>query len=184
MDKQTIRPVYTQLQGFLYQLPTLKEDYTLSDNSIWEHYRFILKKLSTLTQEDFGEFDVQLERSENGSYLHNSQLRVKIGSLISQLQGKYFPEDAAQLSGTPITSINVTQSQQQSQQQIQKMLVDFSDYLGEKINNTDEPTEKSFLEKLKSLVHTVTSYSQLAVLIAKTAQESGLTVEKLKSIFS
>ncbi len=180
MEKEKIRPLYSEFQGYLSQAPEPKVSYDpIHDHSLIEHYHATIKLLSSVAGEDYSRFCVQPPRNEHWVYIIT--YRQKLGGLISYLHGRYFPGEPAPFSGGPSTVI--TQSQQQSQ--FIQMVLDMQSKIDEQMPHFSEGSkEKGFLQKLKSSLSSISNVTQLLNQLFKLAKEFGLNIDSVSKIFS
>lgn len=107
--------------------------------------------------------------------LSTSLYRTRLGGLISNLHGEFFIDEPAPFSGMPNTVITHNLSQQQSQQQtITVTLLELQSKIDQKLPQVTDEKEKSFLQKLKDQLGTVTSVVQLIQLILTVLHQTGL----------
>jgi hypothetical protein len=182
MEKEKIRPLYSELKGYLSQAPTIKEPYEYTnDESIWEQYNKSVDLVSKITGEDLRRFlIVPTEGGYGSKLLHIITYRQKLGGLISYLHGKYFADEPAPLGEAPKTVI--TQSQQQTQ--YIQMLLEMQSKIDEKLQGCEEGSkEKNFLQRIKSSLSSITSATQLISQILNIAKEFGLNVDDILRLF-
>ena len=114
--------------------------------------------------------------------MSSSEYRQKLSGLISRLHGEYYSDEPPPFSGIPGT-INI-QTQQQSQSVQVQILLDMQSLIYERLPKFQEGTpEKSFLEKLKSKLSSVSNVVELFSLCMKLAKDVGLNIESLFRIF-
>ena len=190
MTKEKIRPIYSELQGYLSQAPEIKDTNGCSyDFSLINQYNETIEELNDISDKDYKRFKIEEKEiiNRSGGSLGGSNLfristyRNKLGGLIAKLYGEYFSDEPAPFSGMPNTVIN--QTQQQSQNFQVQMLLEVQSKIDEKITEFKEGTkEKSFLDKIKSSLSSIKNTTELLALILKTGKESGLTVEQIFNI--
>ena len=181
MDKEKIRPLYAEFQGYLSQAPLSKvASYEpIYDPSLIDHYHATIKLLTSVAEEDYSRFCVQPPEGEK--WVHIVTYRQQLGGLISYLHGKYFTNEPAPFSGGPSTII--TQSQQQSQ--FIQMVLDVQSKIDEQMPHfSDGSKEKGFLQKLKSSLSSISNVTQLLNQLFKLAKEFGLNIDSASKIFS
>jgi len=177
MDKSTIRPYYSEFQGYLSQAPTaLDSSDIISDESLWNQYNKAVDLLSTKTAIDYSRF--KIETSER--FIRISTYRQRLGGLISRLHAEYFSDEPAPFSGMPSTIITQTQQQSISVQ----MLLDIQTKIDEALTKSKDDKEKGFLNKFKSALSSITNVNDLLSLCLKLAKEYGLTIQSLMSFWS
>lgn len=180
--QERIRPIYSELQGLLSQIPTDRN--YIREPNIWGHLNNLIGELIKVSgRQDFARFQVEPVRSStpNGTYVHGMEYRTKISGLISRLHGEYFQNDPAPFSGTPAT--NITQISNQHQAMSVQILLDIQSKIDKNLNETKDTTEKTFLETVKQKLATVGNVAQLITLILETANNLGLSVDKLYHLF-
>ncbi|MFZ2969719.1 MAG: hypothetical protein WA063_01075 [Minisyncoccia bacterium] len=190
MTKEKIRPIYSELQGYLSQAPEIKDAYGhSSDLSLIEQYNETIEELNNISSKDYNRFKIKekeiINRSASslggGSFFRISTYRNKLGGLIARLYGEYFPDEPAPFSGMPNTIIN--QTQQQSQNFQVQMLLEMQSKIDEKIPEFKEGTkEKSFLDRIKSLLPSIKNTTELLALILKTGKDFSLTIEQILNV--
>ncbi len=183
--KAEIRPDYTTLQGYLSQLHKkegiLGNVYDETASEYQKQLKVIIDRLTVLTGNDYSEFIVPMQGVRNPHSTARQMIEMevyafKMSGLILRLYGQFFYDERNPLDGTPSTVINSNQSQ--SQQVDIKLLLDVSSKIDEKLKQTKDPTEKSFLSKMKEGLTAVGSYADLISLATKTATTVGLTLDK------
>ncbi len=178
-DKEAIRPIYSELQGYLAQAP---DEGSTRDMGVWGDYNETIKELNSLTEKSYDKFNLTPTRGGGGSqYLMYDVYRGKLGGLIARLHGEYFSDEPAPFASMPSTIINQTQSQSQSVQV--KILLEMNDLINEKLGKA-EGKEKTFLEKIKAGLSTVKNAGELITLITAAAKTVGIPIDQLASIFS
>lgn len=189
--KAEIRPDYTTLQGYLSQLHkkegVLGNAYDETASEYQKQLKVIIDRLTALTGNDYSEFGVQMQgvRNPHSTARQVIEMEVyafKMSGLILRLYGQFFYDERNPLDGTPSTVINSNQSQ--SQQVDIKLLLDVSSRIDEKLKKTEDPTEKSFLSKMKEGLTAVSSYADLISLATKTATTVGLTLDKALALIT
>lgn len=187
-DKETIKPIYSELQGYLTQAPDNEPKIYIYDKDFWEHYNRTLKELNSLTGKDYDKFKLRpITNLHGGDRITNTAYRQKLGGLIALLHAEYFLDEIAPFSGMPNTVIhqNQIQNQDQSQSMQVKLALEMSDLIHEKLSKAkDGSKEKTFLEKIKGSLSSVKNASQLITLLITTANQLGLSIDDLRKLFS
>lgn len=186
MEKEKIRPLYSELQGYLSQAPSVSEQRNayIYDKALWNQYNDCVNLLSQISGKDYSRFCVTAQRLGSGSVIVPLvTYRQKLGGLITRLHGEYFSDESAPFSGSPATIIS--QSQQQNQSFYVQMLLDIQGKIDEKMPNYNEGTkERNFLQKFKNSLSSVSNVVQLFNLLITLARECGLNIDNIKDIFS
>lgn len=187
--KDKIRPIYSELQGYLSQAPeaTSGRERIYDDTSLVEQLNSSIQELEQLSQKDYSRYKERVQTTpwNNSSrrYFDLLSYRSKLGGLISRLYGEYFSDELAPFSGMPSTVINQHQSQNQTTHV--QILLDFQSKIDEKIKGyTDGSKEKTFLEKIKGALSKVGNITELFTLILRTGKDIGLTLDDIFKIFS
>lgn len=182
-QKEDIRPIYQELQGYLSQAPGGDKIRIIYDDNLWEQVNQAIDELNSISGEDYNRFKMHTKQIRQGregtcNVVDVGTYRAKLGGLISRLHGQYFSDEVAPFSSMPSTVI--TQTQQQSQSIQVQMLLEFRDKITEKIDQLDAGDNKrKFLEKVKGALASVRDYAGLIALYVTTAQEFGLTLKEL-----
>jgi len=179
-EKEKIRPIYSELQGYLSQAPATSAKWPyIDDSNMWGQVNSTIDELNGIANASYDQFKLALR--DGSDVLLTATYRAKLGGLISRLHGEYFFDEAAPFSGMPSTVI--TQTQQQSQSQTQ-MLIDFTSKIDEEIYKLEPGDKKrTFLEKVKGALGSVRDYAGLIALYLTTAKELGITLEELSQLF-
>ena len=184
-ERKKVRPIYSELQGYLSQCPEIGEhgNAVTRDDSLWRQYNSTIDELNTLTGNDFNKFKVTgLKHTQLGTHLLVTELRTKLGSLVARLHGTYFSDEPAPFSGMPSTTITLSNQQHQLQQQ--SALIEFRTTLEKKAATMPESKERSFLTELKDGIGTIKDFSSLMLLIAELAGKYGISIAALAKLFS
>lgn len=183
-QKEDIRPIYNELQGYLSQAPKKDRGYYLYDVNLWEQVNQAIHELEKASGEDYSRFRMTPRLDEQGirRMLDKDTYRTKLSGLVRRLYGQYFPDERAPFSGMPSTVISQTQQQSQSFQM--QMVLEIQSKIDEKLLKSEpDGKTKSFLEKVKGALASVRNTAELIALILTTGQEFGLTFEELKELF-
>lgn len=189
MNKEKIRPIYTELQGYFEEAPKAENGY-FDEESIWDQFNKTIDELNEITGKNYDKFKIICKSilSDDdfggGSKLVNVNLyRSNLAGLISKLYGEYFKDEINPLSGKPSTIINQISSQNQSVN-IQ-MIVDLTSTIEKKLSEVKKGSkEDDFLNKLKSSLVSVKSVADLINSIFSLGKEVGLTLAEISNIFS
>jgi len=182
--KKKIRPLYSEFQGYLSQAPTSSgSSHTIYDEDMWNQYNDALKLLSDVAEKDYNRFRINPKpsRSRSGLYVPTDIYRQKIGGLISNLHGEYFPDELAPFSGMPSTVITQTQQQSMTIQ----LVLDIQSKIDELLPNLEAGSKKQkFLEKFKRILSSVLNVNDLIGKCMKLADEFDLNVQDILSLWS
>jgi len=115
-NKEYIRPIYAEFQGYLSQAPKDRDigadEY---ERGLWEQVNETIGELERITGEEFRRYRIvpKTISDESGtySYVRIDTYRTKLSGLISRLHGMYFADEPAPFSGMPSTVISQTQQQ-------------------------------------------------------------------------
>lgn len=177
--KSKIRPIYSELQGYLSQTP--KGNNIIYEEACWNQVNQTIAELKTVCGNSFDKFLIEPHRDSKEQYVENDTFRFKLGGLISRLHGEYFSDEIAPFSGMPSTIITQNQQQIQSVQ----MFLDIQSKIIESSKQFDEGSkEKKFIDKLKGSLSTVSNVNDLIKLCLKLAEEFGVGLAALLKIFS
>ena len=184
MEKEKLRPLYLELQGYLSQAPSLSDKGALHiyDKFIWEQYNGTIELLQEISGKDYNRFIIFPQgASDRAKGISRIVYRQKLGGVINLLYGEYFSEEQAPFSEGPNTIIN--QNQQQNQSFHIQMLLDAQSKIDEKIPSYKEGTkERKFLQKLKNSLSSVSNVVQLLGKCISVAKELGIDMNALFSI--
>lgn len=184
MSNQAIKPIYSELQGYLSQAPTGDKVAYLRDPSLWQQYNSTIDELNTIAGKDYNKFKITNIQNDGGEpYILNSDYRSKLNGLIMRLYGEYFDKEIAPFGGSPNTVVNQNQSQSQTTQIA--LIMDFQSVIDKKLYSFElDEKEKTFLEKIKAALPTVKSMVELINLVVSLAKSLGLSVDQIAKLFS
>jgi hypothetical protein len=178
--KEEIRPVYTELQGCLSQVPLVDKCKVMHDAEMWEHVNGIVDELSQLSGEDYSRFRIIPKVSrQSPAHVTMCVYRTQLNRLIMRLYGKYFSDEPSPFGGAP-QMVNI-QAQQQGQSVYLQMIMEIINQLDLNGARFPEGTpQRTFIDKLKghlkSAVSSTMSMAQLITTILTIASQCGLTV--------
>lgn len=180
--KEKVRPIYSELQGYLSQAPK-DEKRAIYSESAWVMVNNSIEELNQKTSNDYGKFKISPLHGQLGLFVRIEEYRAKLGGLISRLHGEYFFDEPPPFSGMPSTVI--TQHQIQNQATYVQILLDIQSKIDEKLQEyKEESKEKTFLEKIKNSLSRVGNIVELIGLILRTGEELGLTIKQILKMFS
>ena len=185
MNKEKLRPLYSEFQGYLSQAPMGKAATdVISDKALWDQYNETVKLLAEITGEDYSRFLIQSVRAGGpGDFIFLSTYRQKLGGLISHIHGKYFSDENPPFSGMPSTII--TQTQQQKQSTDIQVYLDIQSKIDQALQSAEDGSnEKGFLEKFKSTLSTASNVTDLFKLGLQLAKDYGVGIATLIKLFS
>lgn len=179
--KEQVRPLYSELQGYLSQAPGEASRQTeFYEESNWGAFHSTISELNTLTGKNYDKFKVTPLHAGGGSqFVRVTEYRTKLSGLISRLHGEYFSDEREPFSGMPSTIITQTQNQSQNIQ----ILLEIQSVIDKNLTTVEDPTEKSFLQKIKDSLSSVKNITELLNLILATGSSMGLTVEQISKLF-
>lgn len=184
MTEETIKPLYAELRGYLAQAPSgAMEGSNIRESAFWEQYNECIEKLSSVSGKDYSRFKIDPIRwGRDNIFVPVTLYRQKLGGVISKLHAEYFEDEQDPLGVSPKTVIS--QSQLQNQSVFIQVILDTQSKIDENIPKYAEGSkEKSFLEKVKSSLASVSNVVQLINLLLTTAKDFGLDIEKLSKMF-
>ncbi|OGH82725.1 MAG: hypothetical protein A2301_01340 [Candidatus Magasanikbacteria bacterium RIFOXYB2_FULL_40_13] len=189
---EEMKDVYLRLRGYLKHAP----EGHIKKPEVWNTFHDEIDELNRITDtEKYNRFRLELSTgrfsslSEPYSYIDSSMYKGKLQALIYQLGGD---DDAdKQASGDIVFSPTINnnneqrQTQAQSQAVINQMRVDFEKIIDEKIKEVPEGSdERKFLDKVKEMLKTVKSYSDILKLVLTTGTTLGLSAVKIAELLS
>ncbi|MFQ5441869.1 MAG: hypothetical protein ACE5EB_03985 [Thermodesulfobacteriota bacterium] len=181
--KEKIRPIYSELQGYLTQAPSSGQ---MDIASIREQLNSSIDELNLRTEKDYSIYKIAFKDCySDGRRIQVDIYKFKLGGLIARLHGEYFSVESAPFTGMPSTVIHTTQTQSQSIDFKLTLLLNVQNKIDEQLPNFPEGSkEKTFLQKLKSSLPGIKDATQLLFQLFTLAKSSGLSVDDLSKIFS
>jgi len=182
MSKSKIKPIYTELQGYLSQAPSSESVAYIRDQSLWQQLNNTIEELNETTGGNYDKFKIiGVQQGNGGAYILNSEYRSKLNGLIMRIYGEYFEEEVSPFSGGQSTIV----SQNQSQTTHIAMIMDFQSQIDKKLYSTDlKEKEKKFLEKVKTSLPSVKSLLEVIQLVLSLAKYTGLSTERLLQLLN
>ncbi len=180
MNKEKIRPLYSEVRGYLTQAPVEKDVGTvITEGSLWEQYNEALDLLNQLAGKDYSRFKIKPGPGYEGrGYTSVAVYRQKLSGLIATLHAEYFGDEPDPLGTSPGTVIS--QSQQQNQSVLIQMILDVQSKIDENMPKyVDGTKEKTFLQKVKGSLAKVSGVVELFGLLLKNASELGLDIRDI-----
>ena len=96
--KQKIRPIYSELQGYLSQAPNAdKPEATIGDKSLWEQYNRTVGEFSQISGKDYRNFLIEPIQGSYKQFIRINTYRQKLGGIISRIHGEFFSDEPALL---------------------------------------------------------------------------------------
>lgn len=186
MEKEEIKVLYRELQGYLAQAPELGDPLGTAsiEEPIWNHYNEAVNLLNAISGKDYSRFLIRQETDISKQFrsARVSTYRQRLGGLISRLHAEYFADEPNPLEVAPQTMIS--QTQQLNQSVHIQMLLDIQSKIDDKISSYGEGSkEKSFLHKLKGSLSSVRDVTQLVTQILMIANEFRLNVNDILNLF-
>lgn len=186
-NNSDIRPIYTELQGYLSQAPSAEKVVYLYDKSLWDQLNGVIDELNEKSGEDYSKFKItsimQQKHEPYSPYILTSDYRSKLNGLIMRIYGRHFSEEHSPFGGFPSTVI--TQSQAQSQSVHVAMIMELQSAIDKKLFTSElEENEKGFLTKVKESLPTLKSFVEVINLVLGLAKSFGLSVDQVVKLFS
>lgn len=179
--KEEIKPIYSELRGYLSQAPALKDLHWTCESSLWDQYNQVIDELNNVSGKDYNRFKIKPRTTGGNRGVGILSYRNKLGGLIARLHSEYFSDEPEPFSLSNIPSTVISQTQQQSQSQI---LLEVQSKIDEKISKFGKDSkEGKFLEKIKNSLPSIRNISQLIILLLEVGNTVGLTVGQILNIF-
>lgn len=179
-EEDRVKGIYEELKGVLAAIP--ENGSWFDDNGFTSHANLIIEKIPSACKElqNVNAYKIQSKYFEGrrGNIVDIVPTKAKLNSIIGRLKGLYGLD-------TPLSSNGNTFIQNQSQSQSQTMIVTLE--LQEKIiseisKHAEGTKERSFLEKLKSLLPTVKGVMDILSLALKIGAEFGLDATSIHKL--
>lgn len=177
--KEEIRSIYAELQGYLAQIPeTVGHSDWTSDRVLWTQLNFIVGELNRISSKDYNRFKITpdhhrvTKHSTPYETIPYSTYRANLGGLIAKLHAEYFSDEEPPFRTMPSTVITQNQTQSQSV----SLLLDIQEKIISEIPKHEEGSkERTFLEKIKSVLPSLKTGVDIISNILKIGADSGLT---------
>jgi hypothetical protein len=177
--KKQILGIYEELKGISSSMPT---GTWFDDEGFAIHTNGVIDRLHTLCPEinDLNSYKIKTSYIQGrGETVDTVPTKVKLDGLVGRIRGSY---DFDQQS-TPINGHTFIQQQSQSQEQHQTIILELQERIIAEIKNHNEGTkERSFLEKLKSSLPTLSNTLTIISTILSIANDTGLSVNEVRKI--
>lgn len=162
--KEQIRPLYSELKGYLSAVPDKDTIYDSTATSICNQLNGTIDQLNSITNKEYNKFKIN-PRNEQWNQSYRTILSIidyknKLSGLINNIQGEFFSEEQVSLGGQPSTIINTHQTQSQSQSlsialELQEKII------SEIPKHKEGSKERNFLEKMKFALPTIKSVTDV-----------------------
>lgn len=165
-ESTLIRPIYTELQGILLQIP--KDDDDLYDEDVQPLIDSIRELISVTNESLYDRYcPVKVDNSFNAR-----ETRIKLAALIMRMYGQYFPTEEQPFSGKPAISVNQYQSQKQELNASFAYVI--NNKLDQAIESAENKDDKKVFEKIKNAIQTAKDLGDVAKTIAEVATALGM----------
>ena len=179
MDKEKIRPIYSELQGYLSQMPNHGFS---SSEELWKRPNEAVDELINISgKQEYTRFKIATLNGDIGPFIRVESARTNLGGLISRLHAEYFFDEQPPFSGMPQTVINQNQSQNQNQS-ISIVLEIQEKIISEIPKHKEGSKERSFLEKVKSALPSIKTITDIISTILKIGSELNLSAQEIHNI--
>ena len=179
-QREEIRHLYEELQGYLLQLPSSNVVDFCFDESMWVLPNNTIDELRNVTGKNYDKFKLK-PISGIPPAIYITSYKQNLGGLISRLHSEYFANEPHPFQESP--SILLNQVIQQNQSIVLQLLL--KNEIDSKISQYDiESKESTFLHKLKDSVNSITTFSQFVSMLHKLARELGLSMDDITRIFT
>lgn len=179
--KDKIRPIYSELQGYLSQVPPPSSDNTwFRDRTLWTQVNALVDELNLVTQKDYSRFKIHPDAGAKEEFMYYSAYRSNLGGLIARLHAEYFINEEPPFRSMPSTVINQTQTQTQS---VDLLLAQLDEKIFNELpKHSDGSPERGFLEKLKLSLPTIKTGVDILGTILKIGSEFGLNSSQISTM--
>jgi hypothetical protein len=192
MDKEKVREIYSELQGYLSQFPIGDSpDRSIDDDDYSKNINSLVLELNRLTEEDFSRFNIGVHsikyagRTEVIHEIKISEYRTKVMGLIKILHSKFFQSEHEPFSSSPSTVNINSQHQEQSQVQNIKLLIDVSKVITKNLNNAETTAEeKTFLYEVEKVLPTINGGLDLLQKVSSIATKAGIAIAAVSKLFN
>ena len=143
----------------------------------------IIDTLQNLCNEDLSRFKIINRVGYDPTYFLIMQYRAMLGGLIARLHSKFYSNEPPPFSGMPSTINHFSQSQTQDQSQNIQLVIDMTTVITKNLAHPDTtPEEKTFLQKVKDILPTVTGGLDLVQKVMTIAAQLGIGIEAVAKL--
>lgn len=183
-----IKPIYSELQGYLAQAPN-NDAGSIRNQDLDTQVNKAIEELQEISDNNYSRFKINKHTSsqmnKSYTYIHIQDYRSKLGGLISRLHAEFFSDEPPPFNSMPQTVINQNQNQAQTQEMRVNIVQEMMDILVRNEAKFDyDSDEAKFIDKIKAKIKSVSNITDLVSTILKTGKEMGLTVAQILNIFS
>lgn len=176
--KNKILGIYEELKGIVSSMP---EELWFDDEGFADHANGVIQRAGSTCPEiiDIRAYILEKEYSQNrGNIVYTVPAKSKLNALIGRLRGTYDLD-------LPPTSNGHTFIQNQSQTQSLSIALDFQERILKEISKHEVGTkERTFLEKIKAVLPTIKSITDIMSSALKIGAELGLDPATIHSLLS
>lgn len=164
-ESTLIRPIYTELQGILTQMPEagFSKVVFLSKEDVQPIFDSIEELISVANESVYDRYcPVQTQNGYN-----SREIRIKLSALILRLYGQYFPTEPQPFSGQPAISVNQYQTQKQELTASFVYIINYK--LDQAIEQSEKKEDKKLFEKIKQAIQVAKDVKEVAQIMASVA---------------
>lgn len=182
--KEEIRPIYSELKGYLSATPKENEVWDETAINIANQLNGAIDELSQITDQKFDKFKIQAQNISWGNGFRSTlsvlDYRNRLSGLISRIQGEFFSEEQS-VSAQPSTVINTNQTQSQSQSMV--MVLELQEKILSEISKHEEGSkERGFLERMKLALPTIKTVMDVLSNALAIGQQFGLSPDIIRKL--
>ncbi|MES2623113.1 MAG: hypothetical protein V4576_01745 [Patescibacteria group bacterium] len=181
-SNKEIKSIYLELKGVLHSLKDITSGSSwFDDNGFAIQVNDIVKRIPLCTEiNDVQPYLINVEYLEGRktNIVNIIPTRTKISTIIGRLDGLYGLEDEVKQNG-----LTFIQNQHQSQNQTISIVLNLQEkILSEMPKYLEGTKERSFLEKLKDKLPSVTDSLSIFSSILTIANETGLSIDAIQKL--
>ena len=180
--RNKVRPIYSELQGFLLAAPDPNKTSRVRELSLGQKVNQSIIELNEITGKNYDKYKIEnrheIINRTSAVFINPREYQSQLTSLIQKLKGEYFYDEVT--GNGPNTVINQTQFQSQQQ----SIVVELALTIAEK--KADYPTgtpERTFLDALGEKLKTTKTISEVIATILDLATKAGVWLDFLLKIF-
>ena len=184
-DVTRIKILYGQLEGLWIGLEGKSKNTT---GGPLDQLKVVIEELNHTADEDYDSFlpHCWQTKESKSETCDTADLRAQISSLLGNLRVSFLPGQLPHfVKEAPASQLSVTQNVSQDVQVTQTIILDVANTLVRKENSYKTGTkEHKFITLMQDGLKAVKDTSSLLMLIFNTAHSVGLTLDKVREIFS
>lgn len=171
----------------LYQEAPKGATGSFSDKGIWEHYHSLIDQLNQATGLDFNDCKILVSSANHNNrthwYANPREYCSKLNDLISRLHTQFFNSEPHPTAPQQVPLLQQTISNKAEANVYLSLMLQLNNQLHSAKEQAKTDDEKRFIDTLIQKVGKVKSYIEFLILVANTAKQFGIGLDRIVTLF-